>query len=602
MMSPMSLIMQSNTTPFTMYASRWSITTYCLIILTLAFPGWVAAATMSVVPDTAVHTVGDTFTATVRVNTGSESINAAEGVLRYDPAVLSVTTVTRTNSIFNLWVTEPTVDRSAGTISFSGGAPSGYDGAVGELIRVTFRAASAGTGRVSFLEGSVLANDGRGSNVLTNMSGTSFTVQPVRSSPEPEVIEYIPTANTPAAPKIESETHPDPSGWTDATSARLSWTLPSDVVAVRTLLDERPSAVPTKLYETPISEITLEDLPDGESYFHLQFRNGDGWGQVAHYRLAVDTTLPAAFSPRLRADADLSAPAQTVILNATDTPSGVAAYRVSINDEEPFMHTLERGTGTLQLPPLDPGRHRVVFDAIDRAGNERTADLTFTLTAFERPAFTDHPTQLNEGVVPVIEGVTRPSSTVTVFVHRIGSEPVSYETRSDQEGTFTFIPDRGFSEGVYELTAQATDPSGAQSEVSHPIRISVQPPGFVRIGSLLVSVLSVVVPTIALLLLALIGVYLLVAYLRRFRRRVSRESHEALEILHREFTGLFATLRGQAAELEKSRRTGRLTKAEEETIATLEAALRDAQTRVEKEITDVEDLTAPTRERTDAGA
>jgi len=49
---------------------------------------------------------------------------------------------------------------------------------------------------------------------------------------------------------------------------------------MRTLLDESPSTIPTKVYETPIHGITLEDLPQGVSYFHIQFRNSDGWGMI----------------------------------------------------------------------------------------------------------------------------------------------------------------------------------------------------------------------------------------------------------------------------------------------------------------------------------
>ena len=158
---------------------------YAIVLLVAAVPQLLAAATMSLSPGTGVHSVGDTFTMRVQLSTGGNAVNAADGTLRYDTDVLSVVQANRSNSIFNLWVTEPAVDRAAGTVSWSGGLPAGFDGASGEILRVTFRTKQAGTGRVSFSDGAVLANDGRGSNVLTNMTGASYTVQPVSTASEP---------------------------------------------------------------------------------------------------------------------------------------------------------------------------------------------------------------------------------------------------------------------------------------------------------------------------------------------------------------------------------------------------------------------------------
>lgn len=566
------------------------ITTFALLsLLGTAGVQTLQAATMAVSPSTGVHTVNDTFSVVIRLDSAGEPVNAAEGALRYDPDVLSVVSASRANSIFNLWVTEPTVDRASGEVTWSGGLPSGYTGA-GEIMRVTFRAKSAGTARLQLTDGAVLANDGRGSNVLTNMNGGSVTVQPRQSSPEPEVIEYVPAATAAPRPDITSTSHPDPGAWHATTTARLAWSLPTGVTGVRTLLNEQPNTVPTKVYESPIDRITIPDLSEGVSYFHLQFRNSDGWGQVAHYRLAVDTSAPAPFTPRLAAENDASQPRQIIALTATDAPAGVVAYEIDIPGHETIRHEPATATSTYTLPTLDPGQHTVTLTAIDAAGNRRTADLRFTITAFEKPAFTEYPDRVTAGVVPVIRGVTRPSSTVTVFVQRIGSEPVSYETIAGPDGEFAFIPERPFDRGVYELSAAATDPSGATSEVSHPIRILVEPPGVVRIGGYLVDVLSVIVPLFALCALLIVGSLYLFAYLRRFRRRVRIESTEAHEMLTREFAALHKTLRAQEAELVASRKTGKLTKAEEDMVATMDRALQESQRRVEKEVADIEDL------------
>ncbi len=326
------------------------------------------------------------------------------------------------------------------------------------------------------------------------------------------------------------------------------------------------------------------------SYFHLQFRNADGWGKVKHYRLAVDTKAPEAFTVSLPEEADLTNPIQTLLLHATDTTSGVNKYLIKIDEDEPFEYEDEEGSKSITLPELEPGYHSFVIEAFDGAGNSLISTFSFTILAFERPVFIDYPDTISEDVIPVIRGLTRPNSVVEVFVEKIGSEPKKYELTSDNEGVFTLIPEGTFSTGVYELTAQAVDQFGAKSELSDPIRMAVQRPGFVRIGSMLIDVLSVVIPLIAMLVLLVFGFWYLIFRLRRLRRRVTVESREALDILAKEFTALHETLRTEEEKLISTKRSKKLNKSEEELFADLTKSLVSAQSRVEKEITDVNRL------------
>ena len=105
-----------------------TIFTAILILGSFAYAEVTLAATLSVSPGTGVYQSGTTFTAKVVVNTQGDPINAADGSLKFNPQELSVVSVNRSSSIFNLWVTEPAFSNSAGTISFSGGLPSGYTG------------------------------------------------------------------------------------------------------------------------------------------------------------------------------------------------------------------------------------------------------------------------------------------------------------------------------------------------------------------------------------------------------------------------------------------------------------------------------------------
>ncbi len=561
-----------------------------ITLLSLLLPAVSSAATMSMSPATGVYSAGATFTARVVVNSAGKSINAAEGTIKFNPQEVTVVSVDRSNSIFSLWVTEPSFSNSAGTVTFSGGLPTGYTGSSGTVFNITFRTTNASTARVTLTGGAVLANDGMGTNVLSSMNGGTYTIQAPSTSPTPEVVEYVAPANTPGAPQIESSTHSDREGWYKTKNAVLSWTLPAGVTSVRTLLDESPSSVPTRVYETPISTITLNDLPEGESYFHLQFRNEDGWGRVSHYRLAVDTEAPSELALSLPEGADLSNPKQTLLVQVKDSASGVNRYAIKIDNEEAYEFLDEKNEQKIELKELDPGLHSVIVEAFDRAGNSTVSSFSLTLSAFDKPTFTEYPNEINEEVIPVVRGLTRPRAQVEVSVQKIGAEPTLYNLTADDSGVFTLIPEGTFTQGVYELTAKAIDEFGAQSETSETIRIAVQQPGYVQIGTFLINILSVVIPLLAMLVLLVLSMWFLVAYMRRFKGRVSTESQEALVILAREFAHLHEVLGQEQERLTQAKKTKKLSKAEEDMFVSLSGALKGAQTRVEKEVDDVEQL------------
>jgi hypothetical protein len=554
------------------------------------------AATLSISPSSGVYTAGQVFSANVTVNTAGASVNAADGTLSFNPKEITVLSVSK-GSIFNLWTADPAFSNAAGSITFSGGSPTGYKGTNGTVISITFKAASAGNPKVSFTRGSVLAADGRGTNVLTTMNSAAFTIGAKQVATEPEkIIEYVPPANTPSAPQVTSTTHPDTTKWYNLKNAEISWKVDSSIVAVRTLLDKNATAIPTKVYDTPISKINLADLEEGVQYFHVQLKNADGWGKVTHYRLAVDTQKPTAFDITLAPGSDISNPIQTLSLKVVDAASKVKRFSIQVDGKEAYEYIDTQGSSTVKLPSLLPGRHTVVIEAFDEANNSSISTFGFDVSAFDKPVFTEYPHEINEQVIPVIKGTTRSNAKVQVTLTPIGIGAASYtqvkttEVQSNGEGLFIYMPDGKLSLGVYELTAVAIDQYGAQSAPSDAVRIAVQQPGYLQIGSMLVSVLSVLIPLLALTVLLVLGVWFLLFRIRRFRKGVTREAKEAAAMLTSEFAHLRSELTAQKTHMESSRKTNKLTKVETELFETLTQALQTSEKRVAKEIVDVEDL------------
>lgn len=554
------------------------------------------AATLSLSPATGVYSSGQTFTVAVVVNTQGQAINAAEGTVKFNPNELKVVSISK-GSLFNLWTAEPAFSNSAGTITFSGGNPTGFKGSAGTALSITFRAAGSGSSKASITSGAVLAHDGKGTNVLTSMNGGSYTISAASAAPEQEVIiEYVPPANTPGAPSVKSSTHGDQEAWHKGKTAELSWSLPSGITGVRTLLDTAPTSIPSRVYDEAISKLTLQDLDEGVSYFHIQFRNAEGWGKVTHYRLAVDSLPPTDFKLSLPDGTDTASPNQKLAYSVGDGGSPVKRFMVQIDGGEAFEYVDTDSNGTIALSSLTPGYHTVIVEAFDAAGNSAISTISLTVVSFEKPVFTEYPDSIGTNVIPVIKGTTRPRSKVSVTFTQVGlgvssaDASKTYDVASDDSGSFSVIPDGRLSEGVYELKAVSVDEQGAQSDPSDPIRIVVEEPGYVRIGSFAVSVLSVMVPLFALLGLLIFVTWFIFGRLRGLKRGVARESLEAEHILVREFKELKALLEAQRQVLASSRKAGKLTKSEHELIEEFAHALSESERRVMKEIEDVTDI------------
>jgi len=559
------------------------------LALFFALPAYTFAASLRVSPDTGVYTVGGVFSARVVVNTDGKPINAAEGTLKFNKNEMNVLSVSKGASIFNLWTIEPSFSNSAGTVSFSGGSPTGYTGSGGTIITVTFKALTAGNPKVSFGSGSVLAADGLGTNVLSTMTGGNYTVSAASAVPEPE---YIAPANTPKAPVVTSSTHPDQTVWYTEKNAELTWAVPSGVTAARTLLDSYLSTIPTVVYEPAIKGKVIDDLPEGASYFHIQFKNGDGWGKVAHYRLAIDTERPTKFEISFK-DTATDIPKDTLVFSAEDSGSGIKEYRLQLDGAEKTLWVDDKNTKEYKLPNLPSGKHTLIAEAVDHSGNSLTTTFDFTVETFEAPVITDYPATIGATTLPVIKGTTKPQASVTVSIRRIGAPEsetaMSGQVASDQGGNFIFVPESRLAVGVYEITAEATDSFGRVSEKSQSVRMSVELAGYLRIGTFMVSLLSVVVPLVALIILLILMALYGGNKVRRLRSRVGKEVTEAEEMLAKEFKALLSDLKVHVEALQTSRK-GKLTKPEVELIESLGERLESAERKVKKEIDDIQKI------------
>ena len=364
------------------------------------------AADILMAPATGNYSVGQTFTVAVRVSPAGSSINAVEAGLKFNPAVLSVVSVSKDGSIFSLWTTEPTFSNTAGTVTFGGGSPSPFT-AQSNLLSVTFRTVAAGSGSLTVSNASVLAADGRGTDVYKNGSSGTFTVAagtvppptptpatpttptPTTPTPKPDDSdseEAIVFGDPPRSPEVGSQAFLDPEVWYKNTEGAFSWTLPFDVnvvaVELSTSSENQPDKNKDAVYDPPIDEfkVTRENLIDGIQYLSIKYKNQVGWGTVLNRKIQIDTTAPEPFTIDVRA-ANSTTGFPQLNFAANDSTSGIDYYEMTIADKEPFRVTPDEAKIGYLLKELEDGTYTIKVIAFDKAGNSRESTVAVLITA-----------------------------------------------------------------------------------------------------------------------------------------------------------------------------------------------------------------------------
>jgi len=384
-------------------------------LLFLAVSTVVHAADITVAPATGSYTPGQTFTVAVRVAPAGASVNAVEASLKFNPAVLSVVSLSKEGSVFSLWTTEPTFSNTAGTITFGGGSPSPFT-AQSNLISVTFRAVAAGSGALTVSTASVLAADGKGTDVYKTGSGGTFTVAAATTpppadtpkapadTPKPTTDKATDKTTTPAktsdttsdkaivfgdpprAPEVGSQAFLDPEVWYKITDGTFNWTLPFDVNVVGVELssssENQPDKHETAVHNPPIDEfkVTKDTVKDGVQYLSIKYKNQVGWGAVLNRKLQIDTTPPEQFTIDVRA-ANSTTGFPQLNFAANDLTSGIDYYEMSIADKEPIRVTPDEAKLGYLLKELVDGTYTVKVVAYDKAGNSRESTVAVLITA-----------------------------------------------------------------------------------------------------------------------------------------------------------------------------------------------------------------------------
>lgn len=509
-----------------------------VVALFLSFAGADAAlaAGIYVTPKQGNYARGATVVADVKINSEGESINAAQARISWSPSVLELIEVSKDGSIFQFWVEEPIVAAGANAVSFVGGAAKGISGGALQLLKLKFKAVGVGTANLSLANAAVTASDGKGTNILSKVSGASYTVgQEVtpdatpEAKPEPPAASAVPPPAKPEPPaaaqpvKVERKAvpalsllpkpelrvplYPDEARWHNHVGETVVfWNVPDSVTAAASVLDHNPHTVPQTAEKELATGKAFGTLENGVWYLHVRLKNNVGWSPVAHYRIAIDTKPPLPFEVSVAESETTDNPAPIFHWKASDALSGLKEYQLRIDNGEAIAIPAVGFTGTYALPLQAPGAHRVVVRAIDEAANSVEDDVRLTILPIPHPtiAFVTRELFAEEEGGLTIKGTTLPNSNVLLRLERIllrgSGAAIAHDAAHldendivvvahglahvDEKGGWEHTFVEPFRNGRYRAHARSQDQRGALSLVVDSPEIRVKSVPILQIGSL----------------------------------------------------------------------------------------------------------------------
>lgn len=133
--------------------------------------------------------VGKIFSVIIKLTSLYKSVNAVEGDIKFSKDKIELINISKVGSVASVWIQGPVFSNNNGTVKFTAGIPSpGFAGPEGTVLTLVFRAVTEGPATIVWEKSAVLANDGKGTNVLTTSENANYLITPsLLESPPPRI-------------------------------------------------------------------------------------------------------------------------------------------------------------------------------------------------------------------------------------------------------------------------------------------------------------------------------------------------------------------------------------------------------------------------------
>lgn len=170
---------------------------FVFIFVFIISPRFAEAAKLDVIPTFGSVNVGDNIKIRVVLSSADQSANAISGSVLFSKNLLTLNSISKSDSLISLWPVEPSYSNTSGTANFEGVVLNGYKGSSGTIITLFFKAKASGTAEVKFSNASVLANDGQGTPILSSTGEARFDIAELKEKVVPQPVDVtVPSENT----------------------------------------------------------------------------------------------------------------------------------------------------------------------------------------------------------------------------------------------------------------------------------------------------------------------------------------------------------------------------------------------------------------------
>lgn len=460
----------------------------------LFFTNTASAASLFFAPTTGAYGVGNEIAVDIKIDSEGVGLNASQATIRFPKDILEVKSVDKAGSTFNFWLEEPTFSNTDGVISFIGGTPYGVSGASLQVAHIVFTTKGSGGAPLTITDAAVTASDGTGTNILSKTKDAVFTVSPTTVTPNPAIPSVVapntivpvpvqivrkpaPASGLPKSPAVTIALYPDSTSWYNVANIfSAEWKLPADITGIKTAISKNPNFIPSGASEGLFDSKSFSALTDGVWYLHVRFSNSIGWGETAHYRIAVDTQPPLPFEITSGgANTATEDPNITLNFKGNDVTSGISKYQITNGSGEQATILAKDFNGSFKDHDTIQGKHSIVVTAFDLAGNGRESTIDHEVIPLASPTFTFVPAKIfsDDATGLTFKGTALPSTEILLSLKQGTSLVKSVTVSVDEKGNWEYTFADPLRNGTYMASIQNTDTRGAQSLVVDSSKVSI---------------------------------------------------------------------------------------------------------------------------------
>lgn len=143
-----------------------------------------------IIPSRGQYRLGELISLKIEITGIKTPINAVQADVSFDPIHLEVENISTEDSFANIFI-QKEINNESGYFRLTGGLPNpGFFSDHGLFGTVFLKTKTPGVAKIEFLPSSmVLANDGRGTNVLKDLASASYLILPEKISREEEEMQ-----------------------------------------------------------------------------------------------------------------------------------------------------------------------------------------------------------------------------------------------------------------------------------------------------------------------------------------------------------------------------------------------------------------------------